>query len=208
MLYREIMAVCSEIHTKHINTLCGQNAELQVPCGPYSEQSLKFNGELLCYFRLILTCDRQTDWRATRCGLKPHVPSTTVQQFSATNLDMSPCRVQLWLTISLRPPANCVVLTRPPSDPFSFVCVGNFSHTSFFSVLSPISSTHFLLHNRLSVIACIKKYILDVSRSSEMLYGIRCWLPTFRFDRWLPNSGFRMPQMIVLNRWEHHQDTG
>jgi hypothetical protein len=28
MLYREIIAVCSEIHAKHINTLCGQNAEL------------------------------------------------------------------------------------------------------------------------------------------------------------------------------------
>ena len=28
MLYREIIAVCSEIHTKHINTLCGQNGEL------------------------------------------------------------------------------------------------------------------------------------------------------------------------------------
>jgi hypothetical protein len=28
MLYREIIAVCSEIHTKHINALCGQNAEL------------------------------------------------------------------------------------------------------------------------------------------------------------------------------------
>jgi hypothetical protein len=27
MLYSEIMAVCSEIHTKHINTLCGQNVE-------------------------------------------------------------------------------------------------------------------------------------------------------------------------------------
>ena len=27
MLYREIMAVCSEIHTKHINTVCGQNVE-------------------------------------------------------------------------------------------------------------------------------------------------------------------------------------
>jgi hypothetical protein len=25
MLYREIIAVCFEIHTKHINTLCGQN---------------------------------------------------------------------------------------------------------------------------------------------------------------------------------------
>ena len=29
-LYREIIAVCSQIHTKHINTLCGQNAEFQV----------------------------------------------------------------------------------------------------------------------------------------------------------------------------------
>jgi hypothetical protein len=28
MLYREIIAVCSEIHTKHINSLCGQNVEL------------------------------------------------------------------------------------------------------------------------------------------------------------------------------------
>ena len=30
MLYREIIAVCSEIHTKEINTstLCGQNVEL------------------------------------------------------------------------------------------------------------------------------------------------------------------------------------
>ena len=27
MLYVEIIAVCSEIHTKHINTLCGQNVE-------------------------------------------------------------------------------------------------------------------------------------------------------------------------------------
>jgi len=28
MLYMEIMAVCSEIHTEHLNTLCGQNVEL------------------------------------------------------------------------------------------------------------------------------------------------------------------------------------
>jgi len=28
MLYREIIADCSEIHTKYINTLCGQNVEL------------------------------------------------------------------------------------------------------------------------------------------------------------------------------------
>jgi len=39
MLYREIIAVCSQIHTKHINTLCvGQNVELLnvIPDGSYS----------------------------------------------------------------------------------------------------------------------------------------------------------------------------
>jgi hypothetical protein len=37
MLYREI-AVCSEIHTKHINTLCRQNVEFVnvKPGGTYS----------------------------------------------------------------------------------------------------------------------------------------------------------------------------
>ena len=28
MMYREIITVCSEINTKHINTVCGQNVEL------------------------------------------------------------------------------------------------------------------------------------------------------------------------------------
>jgi hypothetical protein len=38
MLYREIIAVCSEIHTKRINTLCGQNVEFVnvKPGGTYS----------------------------------------------------------------------------------------------------------------------------------------------------------------------------
>ena len=30
MLYREIIPVCSHIHAKHINTLCGQNVELYI----------------------------------------------------------------------------------------------------------------------------------------------------------------------------------
>ena len=28
MIYKEIMAVCSQIHIKHTNTLCGQNVKL------------------------------------------------------------------------------------------------------------------------------------------------------------------------------------
>jgi hypothetical protein len=27
MLYREIIAVCPEIHMKHLNTVCGQNTD-------------------------------------------------------------------------------------------------------------------------------------------------------------------------------------
>jgi hypothetical protein len=44
MLYGEIIAVCSEIRTKHINTLCGQNGEFfnVIPGGTYSNrQALK-----------------------------------------------------------------------------------------------------------------------------------------------------------------------
>jgi hypothetical protein len=38
MLYREIIAVCFQIHTKHVNTLGGQNVELVnvKPGGKYS----------------------------------------------------------------------------------------------------------------------------------------------------------------------------
>ena len=62
MLYREIIAVCSEIHTNHINTLCGQNVELLnvklavhiVTTGPY-----KFNLSFCLYqnakFQLLKT---------------------------------------------------------------------------------------------------------------------------------------------------------
>ena len=38
MLYREIITVCSHIHTKHINTLCGQNVEfLSVKLAVYKD---------------------------------------------------------------------------------------------------------------------------------------------------------------------------
>jgi len=52
MLYREIIAVCSQIHTKHINTLCGQNVEL-------------LNVKLVVH---IVTTGLYCDERAVRAG--------------------------------------------------------------------------------------------------------------------------------------------
>ena len=44
MFYREIIAVCSQIHTKHINTVCGRNVELLniKPGGTYSDHGFSF----------------------------------------------------------------------------------------------------------------------------------------------------------------------
>jgi hypothetical protein len=39
MLYMEIIAVCSEIHTKHINTLRGHNADLNIQSVPRSKHT-------------------------------------------------------------------------------------------------------------------------------------------------------------------------
>ena len=45
MLYREIIAVCFQIHTKHTNALCGQNVELYIKTSPYRA----VNTLRLCY---------------------------------------------------------------------------------------------------------------------------------------------------------------
>ena len=42
MRYREIIAVCSQIHRKHINTVCGQNAAL---CEVIKPNHKDFSGE-------------------------------------------------------------------------------------------------------------------------------------------------------------------
>ena len=60
MLYREIIAVCSEIHTKHINTLCGQNVELyiKIQSVPRSKHSVSViqTSQLMLYREIIALC--------------------------------------------------------------------------------------------------------------------------------------------------------
>jgi len=50
MLYREIIAVCSQIYTKHINTLCGQKVEVLYvkPPGTYKVKCTLVQALRLC----------------------------------------------------------------------------------------------------------------------------------------------------------------
>jgi hypothetical protein len=57
MLYSEIVAVCSQIHSKHINTLCGQNV-------PRSKHT-----QLILYSEIIAVCFQiNTKQLNTPCG--------------------------------------------------------------------------------------------------------------------------------------------
>ena len=65
MLYREIIAVCSQIYTEHINTLCGHNGEfvnvkLAVHKVPLAFQGLRMCGVLLSVsIRLDVLCQNR-----------------------------------------------------------------------------------------------------------------------------------------------------
>ena len=74
MLYREIIAVCSQIHTKHINTLCGQNVELyiktqSVPPSKHNSVSVIKTSQLMLYREIIAVCSQtHTKHINTLCG--------------------------------------------------------------------------------------------------------------------------------------------
>jgi len=78
MLYRKKIAVCSQIHTKHINTLCGQNVEfLNVKAGGIYSDHLALDGQmsvitttqLMLYREIIAVCSQiHTKHIKTLCG--------------------------------------------------------------------------------------------------------------------------------------------
>jgi hypothetical protein len=75
MLYSEIIAVFSQIHTKHINTLCGQI----VPRSKHSVSVIKTN-QLMLYSEIIAVCSQiHTKNTNTLCGQNvprsKHTPS-------------------------------------------------------------------------------------------------------------------------------------
>jgi len=73
MLYREIIAVCPQIHTKHINTLFGQNVELyiktqSVPRSKHTVSVIKTT-QLMLYREIVAVCSEiHTKHINTLCG--------------------------------------------------------------------------------------------------------------------------------------------
>jgi hypothetical protein len=64
MLCIEIVAVCSQIHTKHINTVCGQN----VPRSKHTP-SVKKNRNLMLFNEIVGVCSQMnTKHINTVCG--------------------------------------------------------------------------------------------------------------------------------------------
>jgi len=74
MPYREIIAFCSQIHTKHINTLRGLNVQfyikiLSVPRSKHSVSVIK-TSQLMLYMEIIAVCSpTHTKHMNTLCGL-------------------------------------------------------------------------------------------------------------------------------------------
>ena len=91
MLYREIIAVCSQIHTKHINTPCGQNVELFLvkPGGTYS------NHWALEGYENVFTPRKTAMTDVTVCGNTRHFVSDN-QCRQPTFKAKWPCRMRVF----------------------------------------------------------------------------------------------------------------
>jgi hypothetical protein len=81
MPYREIIAVCSQIHTKHINALCGPNVELlYVKLAVHIVTTVLLEGEELLFLKQCALCVFvryyfQSDY-SLHCCSKLHTPVT------------------------------------------------------------------------------------------------------------------------------------
>jgi hypothetical protein len=103
MLYREIIAAYSEIHTKHINTLCGQNVAFKPQSVPRSKHSISVikTNKLMLYRKIIAVCSEiHTKHVNTLCG--QNVERLIVNHLgfkdnwfsiSRSKIDTSPCKL-------------------------------------------------------------------------------------------------------------------
>jgi len=87
MLYREIIAVCSQIHTKHINTVCGQdfvffNVKLVANKAPKGLKGVTLCSSVVTVCTTSLTLNNSTSlWLFRWCGCSHTTEPTTTMYF-------------------------------------------------------------------------------------------------------------------------------
>ena len=72
MLYRGMIAVCSEVHTKHINALCRQNVEF-FNINPYPTAFPYGNGMVLHFYQQQESSTTKTVHKVINKRLKTYV---------------------------------------------------------------------------------------------------------------------------------------
>ena len=105
MLYRKIMAVCSEIHTKHINTLCGQNVANCWMLNPLCTQDTnrytnKHGRKPTCTFAIR---------RYQLYQRRPRLPSCTTHPWGHNLVQLSPIHTFTppAVSVSINPTISC-----------------------------------------------------------------------------------------------------
>jgi len=96
MLYREITVVCSQIHTKHTNSLCGQNVELLT---------------VILAVRIVTT--RSSELSAEAVQPDPTPPHTrTLTSFLNVAFPFSPVTTRRYINVSLYVVTPCCLVDR------------------------------------------------------------------------------------------------
>jgi len=137
MLYREIIAACSEIHTKHTNTLCGQNVELymktqSVPRSKHAVSVIQ-TSQLMLYREIIALCSQiHTKHTNALCG--PNVEFLCVKR-GGTYSGQWALRGWLHSSKSVTFQGGSVL---PVLWPFSYIRVGDTGQMSADSVAATI----------------------------------------------------------------------
>jgi len=147
MMYREIIAVCSQIHTKHINTQCGQNVELyikiqSIPRSKHTVSVIK-TSQLMLYKEIIAVCSQiHTKHINTMCG----------QNVAFVNVQPGGIYSDQW--------ALCWNVTRFVAQP-QFLCVLFIPFSTFWMCAAIFWKTDFTTRRVTYIYACQTRQATD-----------------------------------------------
>jgi hypothetical protein len=169
MLYSEIIAVCSQIHTKHINTLCGQNVELL---------NVKRGGTYSNHWALkdLTSCQ----WTGP-CVAAAWQCAQTTQLASCPHCHMAPPPPYLHYTQTKRPTLKDTAVLLLANSPLTVLMVGRLDPQHFWYT-APVTPCRLLRSCRRFVGLYIARWVRPAFSGSSVDVSLRvivlshsCW---------------------------------